>query len=199
MTYRQFPSQLIPNENVMYLSQPSFSFTSAFTGVNQNVSMPAARWTLEMNFTPLVGQKKRILSAFINSLGGRVEAVKVFDHAREGKPAMGAPAVSGDDQLGRKLLTSGWIPNKKVLEIGDLFTVNDELKEVEQDCWADMNGFATIDFNPPLRKSPPNSAALETEKPYMLATLDGDGVKLTNSPAGFGQFETVVFMEAIYK
>lgn len=199
MAYREFPAELVPNENSLLLTYPSFGFTSAFTGVQQNVVHPGARWTLEMTFTSLNGYRKNMLSAFLNGMYGRVEAVKVFDHANEGRPPLGSPAVSGTGQTGRKLLTSGWLPNQKVLEIGNQFTVNNELKEVSADAWSDENGFCTIEFNPPLRKSPPNSAELETENPYMIATLDMDGVVRTNSPAGFASFETITFKEAIYR
>ncbi|CAM0043690.1 distal tail protein [Vibrio phage K394] len=199
MAYREFPAELVPNENSLILNYPSFGFTSAFTGVQQNIIHPGARWTLEMTFTMLQGRRKQMLSAFLNGMQGRVEAVKVYDHSSEGRPPMGVPTVSGDGQLGRKLLTMGWIAGQKVLSIGDQFTVNNELKEVSEDVWSDINGFATIEFNPPLRKSPPNSAPLETEKPYMLATLGMDGVGRTNSPAGFGSFETITFKEAIYR
>lgn len=199
MTYKTFPTQLVPASNSMMLTQPTFSFTSAFTGVDQNVTHPGARWTLEMTFNMLQGREKRILQTFLNGLGGKTEAVKVYDHSREGRPAMGAPAVSGDGQYGKSLLTSGWMPNQKVLEIGDLFTINNELKEVDEDIWSDQNGFATLSFNPPIRKVPLNGALIETEMPYMLATLDADGIAVSNSPVGFGEFETLVFREAIYK
>ncbi len=199
MAYREFPAELVPAENKLMLSHPSFGFTSAFTGVQQNVVHPGAVWTLDMTFMALQGRKKRVLSSFLNGMQGRVEAIKVYDHSKEGRPTMGAPGVSGTGQLGRKLLTYGWLPNQRVLEIGDQFTVNNELKEVSDDVWTDGNGFATIEFNPPLRKSPQNSAPIETENPYMLATLDMDGVELTNSPAGFGAFESITFKEAIYR
>jgi hypothetical protein len=169
------------------------------TGVNQNVIAPGARWQIEMTFNLLQGSNKRILQTFLNSLSGRAEAVKIYDHSRDGRPAMGAPSVSGDGQTGKRLLTIGWIANQKVLEMGDLFTVNNELKEVMEDVWTDDQGIATITFNPPLRKQPPNGALLETERPYMIATMDADGIGVSNMPVGFGEFESVVFSEAIYK
>lgn len=199
MTYRSFPQELIPASNEIRLDSPTFSFTSAFTGVNQSVIHPGARWTLTMEFPKLQGRQKRILQSFLNGLSGRAEVVKVYDNSRDGRPAMGTPGVSGDGQLGKTLLTGGWIPHQKVLEVGDLVTVNSELKEIADDAWSDQNGFATLSFNPPLRKSPPNGSSIETERPYMLATLDSDGVGVSNSPAGFGQFETIVFKEEIYR
>ena len=199
MTYRSFPQELIPASNEIRLDSPTFSFTSAFTGVNQNVSHPGARWTITMDFPLLQGRQKRVLQAFLNSLSGRAEAVKVYDNSREGRPTMGAPGVSGDGQLGKTLLTSGWIPYQKVLEIGDLITINNEMKEIDEDIWSDATGFATLSFNPPLRKAPPNGASIETQNPYMLATLDAEGIGLSNSAAGFGQFESITFREAIYR
>lgn len=195
----EFPLEIEPAENETILTQPSFSFKSAFTGVQQNVTHPGARWSISMSFPPFFGYKGRLMRAFCNSLQGSVQPVKVYDHSREGRPPMGAPAVSGDGQMGRSLLTNGWIPNQKVLEIGDLFTVNDELKEVSEDCWSDINGTATVKFNPPLRKSPPNSAPLETERPYMIGTLDGEGVSVRTPPGGLIYIGDVTFLEAIYK
>lgn len=155
MTYKSFPINLIPASNKVMLTSPTFSFTSAFTGVNQNVIHPGARWTIEMTFNMLKGQQKRILQTFLNGLHGKAEAIKVYDHSREGRPTMGAPSVSGDGQTGKRLLTIGWIANQKVLEMGDLFTINNELKEVSEDVWSDSQGIATIVFNPQLRKQPP--------------------------------------------
>jgi hypothetical protein len=199
MTYKTFPTELIPASNSVMLTSPTFGFTSAFTGVEQNVVHPGSRWTIEMTFPTLHGRQKRILQAFLNGLHGKAEAIKVYDHSRDGRPAMGSPAVSGDGQTGKRLLTSGWIPNQKVLEIGDLVTVNNELKEVSEDAWSDQNGFCTVAFNPPLRKQPPNGASIETQHPYMIATMDADGIAIENRAMGFAEFETIVFKEAIYR
>lgn len=197
--YRQWPDELIPATNTMILTQPSWGFTSMFTGVQQNVIHPGAYWTIEMTFPDLEGRKKRIMSAFVNGMQGRVETIKVFDHSREGRPAMGNPTVSGDGQYGRVLMTGGWLKGQRVLQIGDYITVNNELKEISQDIWADDEGFAILKFNPPLRKQPANGEKIETERPYLLATMQSDGIKVTNSPCDFGSFETIVLKEAIYK
>lgn len=199
MAYKEWPVDLVPNSNSIMLTQPTFQYTSNFTGVTQTSYHPGAKWTVSMSFIDMPDWKRRMLSAFVNGMQGRLEAVKIYDHTRKSNPAMGAPYVSGDSQKGRNLLTMGWLPNMRVLRMGDQFTVNNELKEVSEDIWSDGNGTATIYFNPPLRKPPPNSATLETEKPYMLATLTADGAKFSNTPGVFTSVDELEFEEAIYK
>lgn len=198
MSYPEFPA-MIPARNKIILIQPTFGFESAFTGVNQTVYHPGARWELAMTFPVLQDYQARILSAFLNGLQGRAGVCKVYDDNVIGKPALGAPAVTGDGQTGRSLNTTGWIPDTLVMNIGDTFTVNDEYKECSEEIWSDINGNATLKFNPPLRKSPPNSAAIETERPYILAKLDMDGVSRANMNLHFSEFDELKFREVIYK
>ncbi|MGO2497784.1 MAG: hypothetical protein ACTH6I_07160 [Vibrio litoralis] len=199
MNYKHFPSDLIPLETTISLNQPSFSFESEFTGVEQNIYHPGARWVIEMNFNTLTEQKWRRLSVFLNDLQGKSGVFAITDHSREGTPAKGTPYVSGDGQTGRQLVTAGWNPRQLVLKLGDLITVNDELKEVNEDVWSDAIGAATFTFNPPLRKSPPNSEPIVTINPYVVVRLDMDSVARTNQAMQLATFDKLKFSEVIYK
>lgn len=194
-----FPYEIVPLEIETKISQPSFRFTSEFTGADQVIIHPGARWEMKMKFSALSERKARLMRAFLNSIQGANQTVKVYDHSRTDKIALGNPIVSGGGQTGNRLLTMGWIPNQKVIEVGDLFTVNDELKEAKSDCWSDVNGVATIEFNPPLRKSPPNSGPIEIERPYMVARLDDDGVNIRAVACGFIYVDDLNFIEDITK
>lgn len=152
-----------------------------------------------MVFPTLQDYQARVLSAFLNGLQGRAGICKVFDDNNIGKPALGVPAVMGDGQTGRSLLSTGWVPNTMVMNIGDTFTVGDEYKECSEEIWSDINGNATLKFNPPLRRSPANSASIEVERPYILAQLDMDGVARSNANMHYSEFDELKFREFIYK
>lgn len=199
MNYPQFPSDLIPLETTISLVQPSFSFESEFTGVEQNVYHPGARWLIEMSFNTLTEAKWRRLSVFLNNLQGKAGVCAITDHSRDGSPTKGTPYVSGDNQTGRQLVTAGWLPKRLVMKLGDLITVNDELKELNEDVWSDINGAATFSFNPPLRKSPPNAEPIITLSPYVLVKLDMDQFARTNQAMQLATFDTLKFSEVIYK
>ncbi|HIF9075765.1 TPA: hypothetical protein ACX6NV_000596 [Photobacterium damselae] len=199
MPYREWPSDLVPSKNSIKLVQPTFTYESNFTGAIQTSYHPGAKWVLSMTFENLPDHKRRVLSAFLNGMQGKLEAVKVVEHTRRGYPVPGMPVVSGDNNTGRNLLTMGWLPSVRVARIGDVFTVNNEYKQIDRDIWSDINGTATLFFNPPLRKIPPNSAPLEFENPYILANLDSDGINESTVPGRFTSFEEITFTEAIYK
>lgn len=199
MDYPQFPADLIPLETTISLVQPSFNFKSEFTGTEQNIYHPGARWLIEMSFNTLTEDKWRKLSVFLNNLQGKTGVCAITDHSRDGSPANGSPYVSGDNQTGRQIVTAGWQPKKLVIKLGDLVTINNEMKEVIADVWSDANGAATFNFNPPLRNSPPNSEPIITINPHVLVKLEMDSFARTNQAMQLAEFDTLKFSEVIYK
>ena len=193
---KEFPD--IPSASTFSLYFPSFSFESSFTGVQQNAPMLGAHWKVKMSFPLKKGRDQMRLRAFVNGLNGRIGTVKIFDVTRQGRPAMGAPVVTGDNLKGKRLPTLGWVPGQIVLRAGDLFTVGNELKEIEDDIYSGVDGSAVLKFNPPIRNSPANSAPIITRNPYAVCRLAMDQVDIANQLGGFADFGELDFVEAIY-
>lgn len=81
------------------------------------------------------------------------------------------PLVNGASQTGRTLITDGWNENATTLVEGQFITINNQLLILTADVTADNTGAATISFEPPLRASPADNAAIEFREPYALMYL----------------------------
>jgi len=65
--------------------------------------------------------------------------------------------------------------NTSNFDIDHIKIYSPELLAAYEDYWpAVVDGSATLQIAPPLRKSPPDSAVIEVEKPYMIAKLEDD-------------------------
>lgn len=188
----------VPASSTFTIHYPSFSFESSYTGVTQYAERMGAHWKISVTYPLKTGEDLRRLRVLVNSLHGRVGKIKVYDHTRLGAPAKGVPVVAQNGMRGRYLNTYGWNAETLVLRAGDLITVDDELKEIEEDCYSSSDGRATIKFNPPLRKRSRLNAPIITHMPYAVCHLDMDGVEINNQLGGFADFGTLEFIEAIY-
>lgn len=192
----QWPVDLVPSTNDFALKYPSRGLNSPFTGVSQNIALPGASFELTMTFTNILKDERRRLEVLTDQLNGNVEPIKIVDHCALGLPPKGAPVVAVASK-GRRLQTSGWTPSVKVLSFGDLINVNGELKRVQDDVVSSASGLATITFNPPMRKIAPIGAVIETQNPWMWATLTDNGVTFARKPRFCDV--TIKFKEAIYR
>ena len=93
-----------------------------------------------------------------------------------------ATAVAAQPQAGAALYTGGWTPNTAgILKAGDYLGVNGELKLLTLDAASDPWGNALLTFEPPLRASPPDGAALSFSQPtavFRLADDDQDTIPI---------------------
>src|SRR5690606_27148518 len=138
------------------------------------VTYPGARWRCQLSFGTLRPEEERMLSTFINRLGGRAGRFRLSDLYRVPSVKRGNPVVDGGGQTGKLLRTRGWIPSKRVLRMGDYITVNDEMKEVLEDVWSDAGGKAVLRVAPWWRFSPPNAATVNHTAPVAIMRLDDD-------------------------
>ena len=198
MPYPEWPAHIAPKQIRWQLAHNSNSFTSPFTQVKQSINRPGTKWIAELEFSLLNIQDEDTLAAFTDDMQGQAHAVKLFDHARPGVRPLGSPVVAAANQTGRSLQTRGWAPSATVLKKGQLFNIGHELKRARQDILSDASGNALLKFNPPLRKSPALNTGIGTERPYMLATLQQNGVTFSRVP-GIYSACSIKFMEAIYK
>lgn len=193
----EWPVDLVPSNNEFSLNYKSRGFTSPFTGVRQGVPLPGANWEITVTFNNIQPLERRRIETLTDQLKGDVEPIKMRDHVNLGDDPQGAPVVAVAAK-GRSLQTSGWLPSVKVLSQGDMFTVAGELKRCQDDVYSSSSGLATVTFNPPMRKTAPIGAVIETKAPWMWATLKEKGVKFSRRPGGFSDV-TITLVEAIYR
>jgi len=159
------------------LTSNTMSFNSPLSGAMQTVEMPGARWRCSFTMENLVEADAALLQALLVQLRGQANRLLLHNFARPTPrgTATGTPLVNGASQTGVSLITDGWTAGITALRTGDFFGVNGELKMVTADAVADGSGNCTISFEPPLRSSPADNAALTTTKPlaiFMLSSPD---------------------------
>jgi len=133
-----------------------------------------AVWTYQFSLVPQAESAGRAWAGPLARLS------RISNHFEAGPPGYNGAAytattlqVNGSGQLGIALNIKGAQPSTKVLQAGEYFEVNGELKIVVSDCTSDGSGLATVQFEPPLRDSPDDSANLNTQTPkakFRLAT-----------------------------
>lgn len=189
MTVHTFPTLTkVPTPGALDWSLVSNTqaFQSPLTGAVQTLEMPGARWRVAFTLEMLGLEDSAELRAFLMRLRGRSGLFYLWNMARPTPRgvATGAPVVSGAGQGGTSLLTSGWTPSTGgLLKKGDFFGVNGELKMCVADVASNESGAATLVFEPPLRASPADVAAIATSNPTAVFRLDDDVSRwVTNAP-----------------
>jgi len=149
------------------------TFNSQLNGAQQFKELPGSRWVGELTWSSRQGPEARALSAQLQSLRGPIDDFRVVmpDNERLGT-ATGSGVVNGADQVGSEITTGGWVANQPILlEIGDYFEINGELKMVTERAASDAGGNATIKFQPPIRKSPADNSPVVTSDPKITMRL----------------------------
>jgi hypothetical protein len=167
------------------------TFQSPLSGAEQTVEMPGARWALAYSMGALDAADAALVRAFFAQLRGRSGRFYMHNLARPLPRgiATGTPVVSGAGQSGTTLVTSGWTPSTAgILKAGDFFGVNGELKLLVADAASNGAGLATLTFEPPLRASPANAAAITTTRPTATFRLDDDVTAFATTAPGLDSF-----------
>ena len=151
--------------------------TSPFTGSQQIQDWGGEWWEYSFEMALTKGREARRLSAFFAGLGG-MRGRFLFRDPSAGRPDLLAdPVVSGAGQTGNALVTSGWAASVPALEIGDFFSLGNDvdtrLYQITADALADASGGAVLQITPRLRRSPANGAAVELAAPAVLLRLTG--------------------------
>ena len=194
-----WPVHLEPNEQEFWPAFKTLQFESPFTGASQTLEFPACTWQASLVFRNLPREKQRDLEVFLLQLRGAAGRVKLGDHVwRQPRGlAGGAPVVDGANQTGGLLKIRGCTPSQNFLMVGDYITVNNELKRLTADADADMNGKATLRFEPMLRHSPPDGKAVVVRNTYAVMRLVDDKQLKNRRVPMFGS-QTVSLVEDIY-
>lgn len=166
------------------------TFSSPLSGSVQTLELPGARWQFSFPMSNLHPDDAALLRAWLVKLRGQSGRFYMHNmaHPTPRGAGGGTPVVSGAGQSGTALTTTGWPNSLTVLKAGDFFEVNGELKMAVADATSNGAGAATITFEPPLRASPANLAAITTNKPKGVFKLDEDTVRWSTVPALISSF-----------
>ena len=151
-------------------------FTSPLTNVQQVLSRPGQVWRADFDLPWMGLADAAAWRAALASLRGRQGTFLVGDPIYDNTPrgtAGGTPLVNGGSQTGNSLITDGW-SNGATFLAGDYFSLGNYLHMLTADVTADGGGNATLVFEPTLRTSPSNNAALDISTPQAAMRLVDD-------------------------
>ena len=174
-------------------------FTSPLNGFSQRVSLPGARWFATYNLTPYARAEAAVIRSFLAQLRGQANTFYGYDPAAQLLGAGGGvPLVNGAGQTGNSLIIDG-APNSVMnwLKAGDYFEVNSEYKMVTAAVNTNGAGQATISFEPAIRYSPADNAALNITTPRCKMMLTDDDAAQWEASEGGIHMMTFSGMEAL--
>lgn len=159
------------------LMSNTISFSSPLSGSTQTLEFPGAKWMGVFTLPPM----KRALASewlsFFAQLRGASGRFYGYDPTAKTPRgvASGSPVVDGGSQTGTTLATESWpASTTNLLLPGDYFQVGSEFKMVTSAVNSNGVGVATITFEPPLRNSPSDNAAIIYTNPVCVMRLSDD-------------------------
>lgn len=163
-------------------------YVSALSRVQQVVSRPGQVWVCSIEL-PTIGSVADAAEwrASLLSLRGRQGTFYLGDPIYNNNPrgtAGGTPLVNGASQAGNTLVTDGWSAAATFLK-GDYFTLGNNLHMLTENVTATGGGAATLTFEPTLRISPANNAALDISTPKAAFRLTSDESFWDENPGPF--------------
>ena len=164
---------------------------SPLTKAVQTIEQPGARWSATLGYINLIDPDVALLQAFLAQLRGMANRFTLanFERSTPRGIATGTPLVNGASQTGTSLNTKGWTASQTgIMKAGDYFTVNGELKMMAADANSDGTGLATLVFEPPLRASPADNAALTVNSPTATFMLRDSKVGWPRHAPAFRNF-----------
>jgi hypothetical protein len=196
MTTIAFPSILrLPRELQFGIVWNTQVFSSPLTQSVHTIEIPGARWKVQFRLSDFEEADTALVQTFLMQLRGRVNNAALYNFARRNPRGTiaGTPLVAGASQTGATLNIDGCTVGTTLLK-GDFFSVNSELKMVVADATANGSGEMAVTFEPPLRASPADNAALTTAQPTALFMLESDEQMWVTKPGVRSDF-TLSFIE----
>lgn len=164
-----FPSSPNPNGMSWRLIMPSQTNISDWTGRRQTIASGRGWWECQLSLPPIVGTANvNAWRSFIAKSRGRANDFQIPVDATSQSAATATPLVNGAGQTGRTLTTDGWPLSSTVLVAGQFVTINNQLLQLTENVTSNGSGVATLTFEPPIRTSPADNAAIEYKNPYCL-------------------------------
>lgn len=167
-----YPSTPKPQGMSWRLVMPAQTNVSDWTGRRQTIASGRGWWECQVTFPPIVGTDSiNAWRAFIAKSRGKANDFQVPVDATAQSSATATPLVNGASQTGRTLNTDGWPVSSTVLQAGQFVTIGNQLLQLTENVTSNASGVATLNFEPPVRTSPADNAAIEFKNPYCLMYL----------------------------
>ena len=207
MSNEAFPSSLTPSSTTWSFVSNTRAYRSPLTNAVQTVARAGSLWRVTMQFNNLNDDDRATLQAYLLSMDGQVNRMKLADHSYTRRGAGGGtPLVnntSGSQTGGTLILDGAAADVTGWLKAGDYFRVGNELKMVTADCNS-VDDDVTVHFKPNLRSSPANNdpiyintgTDLTTNVVYGVFFLASDP-KWDNRPGIFSSFSLEAFEDVL--
>lgn len=164
-----FPSTPKPQSMAWRLVMPSQTNISEWTGRRQTVASNRGWWECQFTLPPLVGVTRvNPWRSFVVQARGQVNDFQVPVDPTAQSAVVATPLINGAGQTGRSLASDGWPVSSTVLQAGQFLTINNQLLQLTANVVSNASGQATLNFEPPIRVSPADNAAIEFKNPYCL-------------------------------
>lgn len=178
-----FPLEIVPNSMSMAFISNTALGVSGLINSAQTLDRGGAKWRAILQYSNMTTDDRAVLLGMIAKLRGQSNRVRIrgWDNPSRGGYG-GTPLVNGGSQTGNTLNVDGVTNKTNWIREGDYFSVDVNGEHELKMCIADANstgGTIAITFEPPLRASPLNNAAIYVD----------DGGSL---PQGVFLFENVV-------
>lgn len=169
--------------------------TELLSGGEVVTSFQKARWAVSFNVITLTKESRGAVVGAMTRLSSLANHFEISPPNYSGAVHTGSIVVTGGGQLGTSLIV-GAAANTTILKAGEWFTTNGELKQVVEDCTSDSSGVATIEFEPALRASPPNSQIVNQKTPKIKLRLTNPEAAWAISQGGFTavQFDCLEYL-----
>ena len=164
-----YPSTPKPSGMSWRLVMPSQTNVSDWTGRRQTIASGRGWWECQITLPPIVGTTNvNTWRSFIAKARGRANDFQIPVDPIAQSASASTPLVNGASQTGRTLATDGWPVSTTVLVAGQFVTINNQLLQLTENVTSNGSGVATLTFEPPIRTSPSDNAAIEYKNPYCL-------------------------------
>lgn len=167
-----YPSTPKPQGMSWRLLMPAQTNVSDWTGRRQTIASGRGWWECQITFPPIVGTTNiNAWRSFIAKSRGAANDFQVPVDPTAQSASASTPLVNGASQTGRTLNTDGWPLSTTVLQAGEYVTINNQLLQLTENITSNGSGVATLTFEPPVRVSPADNAAIEYKNPFCLMYL----------------------------
>ena len=164
-----YPSTPKANSMSWRLIMPSQTNASEWTGRRQTIASGRGWWECQIVLPPIVGTTNvNVWRSFIAKARGRANDFQIPVDPTAQSASASTPLVNGASQTGRTLATDGWPVSTTVLVACQFVTINNQLLQLTENVTSNGSGVATLTFEPPIRVSPADNAAIEYNNPYCL-------------------------------
>lgn len=197
-----FDIDIVPNIVVMNLRGNTGIFESPLTGTRQTVDRGGLHWQIAYTFTELRGDDRGVMFGLLAALRAQANQLRVpvYDNAKRGAYG-GTPLVDGASQTGSSILLKSAGSVTDWIKAGDYISIDVNGEHELKLCTADATsaaGAITVNFEPRLRFSPLDNAAVYVEdgtlpKPRGLFKLTDPEINWSSRPGT--QLRTTVSLQ----